>query len=261
MITLYHLPGAICAHKVRLALAEKQLEWASAIVGDLRDPEYLKLNPSGVVPTLVHGEQVLRESRAISEYIAEAFDGPALMPATPIDRYRARLWSKQVDDSLHLNVFILSFAAVLRHRFTELSAEQLERRLPTEPVKRHITRDLLAQGWQSAWIERAVRRFELLIGDMAAALNRSRWLAGPAYSLADTDLTAYLHRLDELGLAVLWREHPAVADWYYRVRLRPSYRAGITGWLTPADIESYASGAQELRRELAGRLGASEPPA
>ena len=255
MITLYHFPGAICAHKVRVALAEKQVDWTSEIVTDLRDPGYLKLNPSGVVPTMVHDGVVLRESRIIGEYIAETFDGTALMPPTPIERYRARLWSKQVDDTLHINVFILSFAAVFRERLLAIPDEQVAQRLPLDPMKRQIAQDILRDGWTSPWVDRAVTRFEKLIADMAVVLDGERWLAGGAYSLADCDVTAYVHRLGELGLESLWHDRPGVRDWFDRVRERPSYRAGIVDWLTEADTAAYAAGARAVRSELAARLG------
>ncbi len=57
MLELYHGYTSVCAQKVRLTLAEKGLEWKSHVLnlnGDQLDPAYLKLNPNGVVPTLVH---------------------------------------------------------------------------------------------------------------------------------------------------------------------------------------------------------------
>ena len=58
MIALYHNDMSVCAQKVRMALAEKQLPWESHHLdlraGDQQKPEYVKLNPNAVVPTLVH---------------------------------------------------------------------------------------------------------------------------------------------------------------------------------------------------------------
>ncbi|MBY8976658.1 glutathione S-transferase family protein [Rhodobacteraceae bacterium NNCM2] len=53
-------------------------------------PAYLALNPFGRVPTLVHGGFALYETGAITEYLDEAFDGPALMPGAAKARARAR---------------------------------------------------------------------------------------------------------------------------------------------------------------------------
>ena len=66
MLKLYHGYLSVCAQKARLALAEKGLEWKSQIVnlqrGEQQTPDYLKLNPKGVIPTLIHDGQVIRES-------------------------------------------------------------------------------------------------------------------------------------------------------------------------------------------------------
>ena len=79
---LYHHGTSVCAAKARLALAEKEVEWNSCYVdiraGEQRNPDYLKLNPNGVVPTLVHGDNVVIESTVIAEYVDEAFSGPPL---------------------------------------------------------------------------------------------------------------------------------------------------------------------------------------
>jgi glutathione S-transferase len=66
VIELYHFALSTCSQKVRLVLAEKRLEFVSREVnlmaGEQHDPEYVKLNPKHVVPTLVHDGRVLVES-------------------------------------------------------------------------------------------------------------------------------------------------------------------------------------------------------
>ena len=55
MLELYHSINSVCAQKVRLALAEKQVEYREHLMtlrGDQFDPAYMKLNPNAVVPTL-----------------------------------------------------------------------------------------------------------------------------------------------------------------------------------------------------------------
>lgn len=62
-LTLYDTQGSPCARRVRIALLEKRLSWTTRIIDltkmEQKNPEYLKLNPNGVVPTLVHGERVI----------------------------------------------------------------------------------------------------------------------------------------------------------------------------------------------------------
>ena len=177
---------AICAQKVRVALAEKNLQWESRItLSELRSPEYLRLNPNGYVPTLVHDDKVIIELRIINEYIDHAFPEPALLSADPFDRARVGLWTKQIDDSLHLNVYVLTFAASFRQRYLEMSAEQLEKSLPlANPVKRQYTLDLIKHGFESPILPSPWRAFKNCSPIwMRRWRNRPGWSATPTASL------------------------------------------------------------------------------
>jgi glutathione S-transferase len=254
MLELYHFPAAICAQKVRIALAEKNIPWESRMtLNELRSPAYLKLNPNGYVPTLVHDDGVITESRIINEYIESAFPTPALLPERPIDRARVGLWTKQIDDSLHLNVYVLTFTTVFRERYRIMSPEQLDSALPlTNPIKRQYTLELIEQGFGSPLFALAVARFRGLLADMEAALSHSPWLVDGSYTLADVDLTPYLRRLDDIGLWSLLRDrHPNVGRWVAAVQARPSYKAGIIDWVTAEDEERYRLAAAAARPHLA----------
>jgi glutathione S-transferase len=69
-LTLYHNDMSVCAQKVRLCLAEKQLAYEDRHLnlraGDQKRPEYLALNPNGYVPTLVHDDFVLGRLRSFA---------------------------------------------------------------------------------------------------------------------------------------------------------------------------------------------------
>ena len=77
MLELYNHDMSVCAAKVRFAMAEKELEYTSHMVNLLtrehKTPEYLALNPNGVVPTLLHNGHVIYESTIINEYLEEKF--------------------------------------------------------------------------------------------------------------------------------------------------------------------------------------------
>jgi glutathione S-transferase len=256
MVTLYHFAGAICPQKVRIALCEKQVEWKSEIVTDLRSPEYLRLNPAGYVPTLVHDDRILRESRLISEYIEDAFHGPALLPEDSYRRYTSRLWSKQVDDSLHIQIFVLSFAAIFSHHLRRAGEEERERRMPLDPFKRFLAAEILRDSYDSQWVDHAIRRFALLADDMDRALQQQEWLTGDSYTLADCDLTPYVLRLKMLGLETLLIDRPALSAWVERVESRPSYKTGLLDWVSEQEASGYRAGAEGLSPAIARALAA-----
>ena len=88
MLELYHGGLTTCSKQVRHCLREKELPYKSHFVELWRyenlSPDYLKLNPNGVVPTLVHDGVPIINSFCINEYIEDAF------PAAPERSARAR---------------------------------------------------------------------------------------------------------------------------------------------------------------------------
>lgn len=253
-IELYHFGGAICAYKVRIVLAEKRLDWQSHVVTDLRDPEYLKLNPKGVVPTLVHDGHVLGESRLICEYIEDRFPEVPLMPLGAWERFCTRMWGKQIDDGLHLNIFVISFLTLGGWGMRQLPPEQRLERLPKDPVKQSICLDLLEHGVDSKWLPVAIDRFATLMTEMNRALTEHKWLASDCYTLADAEITAYLFRLSQLQLSLFWEKFPAVEDWLARVTSRESYEMGMANWITPEEAARYNYDSSEMQAIVGKRL-------
>ena len=121
MLELYHYDRSTAAQKIRIALAEKDLEWSSRIldtsvgVREHLRPEYLKLNPRGLVPTLVHDGQPICESQVILEYLEDAFPEYSLRPADPVERARMRLWTKVIDEGLHVHSRVIGMCVSVRH--------------------------------------------------------------------------------------------------------------------------------------------------
>ena len=88
---LYNAPQSTCSQRVRFVLNAKALAFdevkLNLLEGDQLKPDYLKLNPNGVVPTLDHDGTIVIDSTVITEYLDEVSPDKSF---TPEFRRRAR---------------------------------------------------------------------------------------------------------------------------------------------------------------------------
>ena len=107
MRTLYSYFRSSAAYRVRIALALKELDFTMVPVhllkngGEQHAPDYLHLNPEGLVPTLVEDGHTLTQSLAIIEYLDETHGPRSLLPETPLERARVRSLAQQVACDIH----------------------------------------------------------------------------------------------------------------------------------------------------------------
>jgi glutathione S-transferase len=262
MLYLYHGSTSVCAVKARLTLAEKNLPWDGEVLdlhrGDQHRPDYRKLNPNAVVPTLVHDGRVVIESTLIIEYLDESFPAPALMPADPYGRARARLWMKKIDDYLHAACSTVTFAIAFRKMLLKKTPAELEARFAAmpDPAYRERQRQSILHGVAAPHVPPALQAFDRYIGEMDDALSLSPYLAGEDYSLADIAATPYVNRAAALGMDGLWvGRRPHVEDWFDRMRARASFARGITQWMTEADRERFDISQAETWGEIEKVMG------
>ena len=84
------------AYRVRIALDLKNLPYEPEYVllskdtGEDQSPEYLGINPLGMVPTLIDGHRVYRQSLSILEYLEDVYPVPSILPGSSRDRERIR---------------------------------------------------------------------------------------------------------------------------------------------------------------------------
>jgi len=244
MLELYHSINSVCAQKVRIALEEKRLQAKDHIMtlrGDQFEPAYLKLNPGGVVPTLIHDGEPIIESSLILYYIDDAFPEPPLMPKSPRLRHRVRMYNKLIDEYVHNSCMILTFATAFRPAFLKMAPEAWQAEIAKSPLKRRAEykRSVIEHGLDSEFVADALMQHRKLLSWMAASLNSGPYLAGEAFSNADCAVIPYILRLELLKLGGIWDRYPAVADWWARVRARPSVRTAIFDRMTEADTAPF----------------------
>jgi glutathione S-transferase len=252
MLELYHNHTSTCAQKARVGLAEKGLDWTSHHLdlraGDQQKPEYLKLNPRAVVPTLVHDGRAVRESNVILEYLDDAFPEPPLRPADPYGKAQIRLWIKRFDEGHHdIATATLSMGIAFRHQYLEKGEEgcrALIEKVP-DPVRRERRADVIYNGTAAREFRIAVGMWVRVFADMEAALGEHEWLADKEYSIADAAWTPYLTRLEHLRALGFIADRPRVRGWYERIKARPSYRTAILDWQDDSYIALMAEKGEE----------------
>lgn len=256
MIELYHNDMSVCAQKVRFVLGEKELKWKSNHLnlraGDQQKPDYVKLNPNAVVPTLVDDGQVIIESTVIAEYLDDAYPQPRLRPRDAGESAQMRLWTKQLDESVHAATRTISNAIAFRHQKLALGMEALKtlhQKIP-DPKKRAESWENVTKGVDSSYFADAALRFDKLLADMEAALSDGPWLAGKEFSLADIGYAPYILRLQDLRLHFFWDRRPHIPAWFEQVGKRRGYKEAFDNWPN----ESYAALMKEKGAEAQPRI-------
>jgi glutathione S-transferase len=253
MLELYHHGSSVCAAKVRFVLGEKGLQWQGhyldILKGDQFAPDYRKLNPKAVVPTLVHDGGVIVESTVINEYLDDVFPDPPLKPAPPQARAAMRVWTKAVDEDVHPACAEVTFSSCHRHIIRRLPPQEYDAFLNGTPSQSVTPRwherkkEIVTQGFDAPGLVEKYRLYDNCLAKMEKALAERPWLAGETFSLADIAVTPYVNRLDMLGMAQIWtRSRPRVTGWFERIKARPTFKPAFLDWCPPdltADLANF----------------------
>ena len=131
MIKLYNAAHSTCSQKVRICLAEKDLpfEDIKLDLGKAKDhlkPDYLKINPNGVVPTLVDDGQIVLDSSVICEYLDEKYPDIRLTPDDLVERARMRAWMRFLEEVPTAAVRVPSFNMGFLPRYEGMDRKTFE---------------------------------------------------------------------------------------------------------------------------------------
>ncbi len=202
MMQLYHYPLSPYARKIRIMLKELDVEYTllTEQFWEMR-PEFLRLNPSGEVPVLADEDaNVLADSNAIAEYLAETQTSRQLLGKTPLERAEVRRLVGWFDRLFYAE----ACGPILEEKVYKFFRDRLE---------------------PNADILRAARkRVPHHLDYLATVVSTRGWLGTDYFSYADITAAAHLSVLDYLG-EVPWEPgHPA-KEWYALVKSRPSFQA------------------------------------
>jgi len=244
-LELYHSAHSTCSQKVRLCLAEKGLDWVPHelhfATRDHLQPEYMKLNPNGVVPTLVHDGEPVIESSVICEYLDDVFPEPALTPSDALGKARMRAWICYMNEVPTVAVRVPSFNRVFRPlRYETMTEEQFEGHVGDMPLRQAFYRRMgTKSGFAEAEYEDSLAKIRQTCEriDKAIADHGGPWVLGDLFSIVDITLTPSIQRMADMGYAYLWEDLPRMVQWFADIKARPSY--AIAFFPDTAPTEKY----------------------
>ena len=180
-----------------LGLSYERLDYGE-VHGGLDSPEFLAMNPHGLIPVLKVGETALFETAAILRYLASEHGSDTFWPADPLERAKVDMWADWAKHSV-ANVF---------------TGPVFWRHTRTAPERRDIA--LVLQNLET---------LENELAKADAQLAERDYLCGNDLTLADIHLGHVLYRYFDIDIAR--RSLPALHAYYTRLAERPAYQKTV----------------------------------
>ena len=184
--------------KAMWAIGELNLKYERLDVGGAfgknRDPEYLAMNPNGLVPTMVEGDFILWESNSIVRYLARVYGAGTLEPSDQKEIARASQWMDWQLSVAGPAIFAAFWGLI---------------RTPAEK------RDMAA-------ISESQRKSTDAMKMLDAQLGRTAYVAGDRFSMGDIPVGVIAYRFRQLC-----PERPALPHlerWYAAIEKRQAFQ-------------------------------------
>jgi glutathione S-transferase len=228
MFELYNAMQSTCSQKVRYTMAEKKLEFVEHRLKLFKNeqlrPEYLKLNPNGVVPTLVHDGTPIIDSSVIMEYVDELVPDNPLMPVDLKERAAVRAWMRFFEEVPTVAVRFPSYNAAFARHFEKLSDEEFQELAAKKPLRDKFLGEMNKEkGFSLQRMKDAEASIRKTVTRMETPLATHAYLVGELLTLADICVFPALIRMEDLGYERLWSDLPGVVRWLARMKARPAY--------------------------------------
>jgi glutathione S-transferase len=229
-ITLYNAPQSTCSQRVRFVLNAKSLPFDEVkldlLAGDQLKPDYLKLNPNGVVPTLDHDRNIVIDSSVIIEYLDEVSPQQSFTPKSPVERARMRALMRFIDEMPAAAVRVPTFNLAFLPRFQAMSEQDFVAMAEAKPLRKEFMLTMGRKGFpekdMNAALERLRRTYARM--DQSIAESGGPWLLGRQPTLADVAVMPALVRMADLGLDTMWQDLPRVQRWFEEIRAHPAFK-------------------------------------
>ena len=227
---LYNAPQSTCSQRVRFVFNAKGLPFEEhkldLFSGDQLKPEYLRINPNGVVPALLHRGRAVLDSSVIVEYLDEiASDKYVFTPADPVLRAGMRAMMRYIDEIPAPAVRVPSYNLAFLPHFQSMTEEAFTALANSKPLRKEFLLSMGRTGFPQKEMDQALDRLTRAVSRMNDWIAESGgpWLMGGMPTLADIAIMPVIVRMDDINLDTAWADKPAVANWFKLIRAHPAF--------------------------------------
>jgi glutathione S-transferase len=234
---LYNAPQSTCSQRVRFVMNAKGLPFEEhkldLFAGDQLKPQYLAINPNGVVPALVHEGVPIIDSAVIIEYLDEL--RPEVAPLRPKrlkDIAAMRSLMRFIDEVPTPAIRVPSYNLAFLPHFQKMSEAEFQALADSKPLRREFLLTMGRTGFPQAEMDGAMGRLARGVARMDETIRASGgpWLMGERITLADIAVMPVIVRMDDINLGTMWADKPAIARWFDLIRgqaaFGPTYYPG-----------------------------------
>ena len=242
-LELFHASESLGSQKVKLVLAEKNLEWKSHLLNlltfDNLHPNYIRLNPTAVVPTLIHGDRVVTNSDTIIRYLDDKFPNPKLTFTEPNLQEQMNNWI-DLQNQLPMRELIYGSSrgieGIVLRRSVRLKKKLLPQLIETYPeLKEQYSAKLKDVRQWNFTIQNKQKiadinvHINLTLDCLEQQLSQTDWLCGSTYSLADVVWTPILYQLEKRKFHHLCLNdtRPILKSYFHCLKSRPSFVTAV----------------------------------
>ena len=256
-LILYHNGPSTCSQKIRLILGLKNLSYESKLIdlqaGEQHNPDYVKINPNHVVPTLVYKGKIFVESSLILEFLEDEFPEISARSSSAEEIHSMRLWLKKTD-AYHPHGGSITYGIAVRNILIQKPKDELEKEINDIPdlIKRNNRRDLIENGLKAECVIEGLKQSKILMDLLEENFKYSDWFTGSNFGLADAAVFPYVLRWDQLSLMNYCSEstHPQINVWFNEIKKLPFYEKQITSYLPMPLIDALKQFSLNQKEEL-----------
>lgn len=228
---LYNAPISTCSQRVRFVLHAKNIPFIEhkldLMSGDQLKPEYLAINPNGVVPALLHQEHTILDSTVIMEYLDEvANDVICFSPTSPEKKALMRWMMRYVDEIPAPAIRVPSYNLAFLPHFQKMTEEEFTSLANSKPLRKEFLLSMGRTGFPKADMDQALEKLNRSVIRMNEWITQHKgsWMMGDQISLVDIAIMPVIVRMDDINLSHTWADKPLISAWLENIQAHPVFK-------------------------------------